>query len=267
MRIRIWLLVLCSLQLPSLSAALEASIVTRADTGSVEGILYEHSRFSQGGERRVFVLLPPSYEAAPQRLYPVLYALDGRRLFDVKEAARGDEWTLDEILVRRPEGVPEMLVVSIESGPDAVLDHAPPGSTPRAQGDKLLQFLTDQVQPFVAGTYRIRRERQSTLLLGTGDSALFALYAAWRRADLFAGAIALECPDVDARSMEWLHEASPVSRPWIWFEQLSSDKARPSSADFLAGLKQEADVQVLVTGSASSRTSRLLAALRGCPLR
>jgi hypothetical protein len=242
------------------------NVVSERDTTHVDGVLDVHRGFADpsGVERALLVLLPPSYREGSTREYPVLYALDGRLLFEASRAT-GDEWTLDEILARHPAGVPEVLVVSLDSGREARRDHAPPGSIPEARGDELLRFLTDVAQPFVAGTYRIRPEREATFLLGTGDSALFALYAAWRRSDRFAGAIALECPDVDAHSMEWMHESVPAQRPWIWFEQVSTDKPRPSGADFLALLKQHADVQHLVTGSGSSRTSRLLAALRGCP--
>lgn len=272
MRASNWILCGCSLLFPRLCPAAPPvglsepfhSVITLRDSARVEGILFEHRGFSEG--RSLLVLLPPSYESSPERRYPVLYAFGGRLLFD-DAGTEGMEWTLDEILARRPEGVPEVLVVGIESGAQALQEHAPPGSMPEARGEELLHFLTDEVQPFVAGTYRIRRERGAAFLLGTGDTALFSLYAACFRADLFAGAIALECPDVDARSMEWMREATPSWRPWIWFEQAASDKARPSNANFLAALQRRADVQVVLTGSGSSRTSRLLAALRACPWR
>jgi enterochelin esterase-like enzyme len=243
-------------------------VVTQRDSGRVDGVLYVHSGFegSSGAERRVFVLLPPSYAASTRREYPVLYALGGRILFDSSQSA-GDEWTLDEILARRPAGVPELLVVSIDPGRESVLEQAPPGSRDAARGDDLLRFLTEQVQPFVAGSYRVRREREAAFLLGMGDGALFVLYAAWERPDRFAGAMALECPDVDGPSMEWIRGRVPEERPWIWFEQAASDKARPSNADFLAALRRSGDVQHLVTTSGSNRTARLLAALRACPWR
>ena len=239
-------------------------VSTKAYTGSVDGTLVVHEGFAAGKAkaRRLFVLLPPTYAAQPERRYPVLYALDAQDLFDGALASGGEEWTLDEILARRPEGLREMLVVGMAAGPDAVHEHAPPGSEAEARGDALLALLTDEVRPFIESTYRVLAERESRLLLGLGGSALFALYGAWQRADLFAGAIALDCPDVDAQSAAWSATPPRGGRPWLWFEQRASEKPRASSTGFVAALQAHADVQVVVTGPESNRTLRLLSALR-----
>ena len=155
-----------------------------------------------------------------------------------------------------------MLVVGIASSTDAVLEHAPPGSTPQARGDILLALLTDEIRPFIESTYRVFDEREGKLVLGLGGSALFAMYAAWQRADLFAGAIALDCPDVDSQSAAWSATPPRGGRPWLWFEQRASEKPRASSTGFVAALQAHADVQVVVTGPESNRTLRLLSALR-----
>jgi len=244
--------------------AAPGDVSTKAYTGSVDGTLVVHEGFAAGKAkaRRLFVLLPPTYAAQPERRYPVLYALDAQDLFDGALASGGEEWTLDEILARRPEGLREMLVVGIAAGPDAVHEHAPPGSEAEARGDALLALLTDEVRPFIESTYRVLAERESRLLLGLGGSALFALYGAWQRADLFAGAIALDCPDVDAQSAAWSATPPRGGRPWLWFEQRASEKPRASSTGFVAALQAHADVQVVVTGPESNRTLRLLSALR-----
>ncbi len=259
-----------AIALASTSAAAPAKPVepggvrTEAYAGSVDGTLIVHEGFASGKAkpRRVFVLLPPTYAEQPDRHYPALYSLDAQDLFDGALASGGEEWTLDEILARRPAGVPEMLVVGIAASADAVHEHAPPGSEPHARGDSLLAVLTDEIRPFIESTYRVRAERESRLLLGLGGSALFALYAAWQRADLFAGAIAVDCPDVDSQSAAWSATPPRGGRPWLWFEQRASEKPRASSTSFVAALQAHADVQVVVTGPENNRTLRLLSALR-----
>jgi len=136
----------------------------------------------------------------------------------------------------------------------------PPGAMAEARGDSMLAFLVESVLPFVAAHYRVLPGRDHVLMLGVGNSALFAAYAAWRRADVFAGAIALGCPDVDAAAMAWT-APPPSNRPWIWLEQRAAEAPRPSSTDLVAALARHADVQLVVSGPESSRTQRLLAAL------
>lgn len=228
----------------------------------VEGTLIVHENWAGARPvRRLFVLLPPGYATETARRYPVLCGLDGRDLFDPALAAGGEEWTLDEILARRPAGVLQTLVVGVEMGGDATRALAPPGAMAAGGGDSTLAFLVEAVLPFVEANYRVLPGRAHVLVLGVGNGALFATFAAWRRADVFAGAIALGCPDVDAAAMAWTATPPPSDRPWIWLEQRAAEAPRPSSTDLVAALARHADVQLVVSGPESSRTQRLLAAL------
>ena len=234
---------------------------TTTYSGDVELKVIVHEWRTAGVRRRVFVLLPPDYTESGTRRYPVLYALDGQDLFDAALAAGKEEWTLDEILARQPEGLQEMLVVAVETAGD-VHELSPPGAEAQAHGDSLLDFLVDTVRPFVESTYPVRTGRGNATLLGLGRSALFATWAAWVRADLFGGAIALDCPDLDATSVAWTAAPPRGGRPWFWYEQRATEKARPSSTDVIAALSRQAEVQVVVAGTQSNRTLRLLTALR-----
>jgi enterochelin esterase-like enzyme len=245
------------------AAAAAARVPATPPTPTVEGTLIVHADWA--GARpveRLFVLLPPSYADETTRRYPVLCALDGRDLFDPALAAGGEEWTLDEILARRPAGVLQTLVVGVELGADATRAVAPPGALPDARGDSTLAFLVGAVLPFVAANYRVLPGRDHVIVLGVGNSAPFAAYAAWRRPDVFAGAIALGSPDIDAAAMAWTATPLPGrNRPWIWLEQRAAETPRPSSTDLVAALARHADVQLVVSGPDASRTQRLLAAL------
>src|ERR1700744_1269361 len=50
-----------------------------------------------GRERTLRLYLPPSYESAPDRRYPVIYMHDGQNLFDDATSYAG-EWGVDETM-------------------------------------------------------------------------------------------------------------------------------------------------------------------------
>jgi hypothetical protein len=158
--------------------------------------------------------------------------------------------------------LPPALVVGVEAAPHALVEYAPPGSRSDAQGDVYRRFLERQVKPFVEARYRVRTDPQSTLLLGEGAGALFALYAAWSAPQVFGAAVALDVPDLDARATAWCAGEPPKVRPRLWFEQRAGEAARPSATSFLAALQRGADVQVVMAGRSSNRIQRLAAALR-----
>jgi len=234
----------------------------------VLGTLVDASLVSKklGGKRKIDVLLPPDYEGNASARYAVLYALDGQNLFTDSLAAGGEEWALDELLARRPTDVQPLLVVGIRSGPDALHENAPPGSVDGARGDASVDFLVNELKPAIDARFRTRPERETTYLMGQGGSAVLAVYAAWRRADVFRGAIALEFPDVDPVTTSWTAELPPDATPWIWFEQTSASRPRPSTTALIADLRKAAQVQVLVSGTSTPRPARLLAALRALPI-
>jgi enterochelin esterase-like enzyme len=239
----------------------------RAHALDVEGTVVEHAGFVSevlGDTLELHVYLPPSYGALSSRRYPVLYALDGQNLFDDALAAGGEEWTLDEILELEPAGIPELLVVGVIAGANAVRDLTPPGSAPGARGDLYLDFLTEELMPFIDEGYRTRGD---AMIMGHARSAVLAIYASWRRPDLFEAALALDVPDVDATTTAWTETRPEGGRPWIWLEQSAAEKARPSTTELLANLQQHADVRFIVSGAQASRSARIVAALRAAPLR
>src|SRR5690349_7188104 len=51
-----------------------------------------------GRERTLRLYLPPSYDSAPSRRYPVIYMHDAQNLFDEATSSFGVEWGVDETL-------------------------------------------------------------------------------------------------------------------------------------------------------------------------
>ncbi len=166
-----------------------------------------------------------------------------------------------------PEGVPEMIVVGVSAGTHAVREFSPPGSTPEARGAEYVDFLTRELKPFIDTRYRTKPGPSSTCIVGQGQSAVLALYAAWTHGDTFAGAIALDFPDVDMQMLSWIQEAPASGRPWVWLEQTWSERARRSTTGITAALQRHSDTQVAVTSAEMHRSARVLAALRAMPVR
>lgn len=239
-----------------------AAVEPPAKPSTVVGRLDAHAGIASTeiGARRVWVLLPPGYDA--ERRYPVVYAQDGQDLFDAALAAGGEEWALDELLAARPPGIPELLVVGIEAAPEAMRDYSPPGSMDGARGEEYVRFVAEVVKPFVDGKYATRSGPESTFTLGCGAGAVIALYAAWTRPETFGGAMALELPDLDRASLAWLDKRPAVGRPRLWIEQPVGDAARPSATAMLEALRAGAEVHYILGTRVSSRVTLAAAGLR-----
>lgn len=149
------------------------------------------------GGRRVWVWLPPGYDAEPDRRYPVLYVLDGQNAFDASLSFAG-EWEIDESLARLVAAgeVEPLVVVAVANGGTLRTDEytpwpgpdpaAPPGAR-QAGGHAAahLGAIASVLVPAVAATYRTLPGPEHTGLCGSSFGGLMALYAAWARPDVF----------------------------------------------------------------------------------
>lgn len=151
--------------------------------------------------RRVTVWLPPGYDAGREAA-GVLYMHDGQNLFDKANAPFG-EWGVDEVLsdLIARDAVPQTLVVGvwntskryIEYGPAALMEAVPEPtrSALRAQAkgplesDAYLQFLVEELKPFIDRTYRTRPGREHTSLMGSSMGGLISLYAGLTYPEVF----------------------------------------------------------------------------------
>lgn len=142
-----------------------------------------------GGERRLWVYLPPGY-ATTERRYPVLYMHDGQNLFDVSTSFAG-EWEVDEsldALVRegRLEG---LIVVGIDNAGDARLDEYSPWRDRQlgkgGRGNLYASFLVRTLKPFVDRNWRTLPDREHTGIAGSSMGGLISLYAGLRYPEVF----------------------------------------------------------------------------------
>ena len=144
-----------------------------------------------GRERTLRLYLPPSYDSAPARRYPVIYMHDAQNLFDDATAYAG-EWGVDETLdaFARTRGF-EAIVVGIDNGEAERLHELSPWTNPKygpAQGQQYMAFVVDTVKPFIDARYRTQPGRESTAIVGSSMGGLISHYALLRYPQVFGKA-------------------------------------------------------------------------------
>ena len=144
-----------------------------------------------GRERTLRLYLPPSYDSAPDKRYPVIYMHDGQNLFDDATAYAG-EWGVDETMdaFARTRGF-EAIVVGIDNGGEERLRELSPWTNPKygtAQGEQYMAFVVDVVKPFMDTHYRTRPDPADTAIAGSSMGGLISHYALLRYPQVFGKA-------------------------------------------------------------------------------
>jgi predicted alpha/beta superfamily hydrolase len=143
--------------------------------------------------RDIYVYLPPSYDSAPDRRYPVIYMQDGQNLFD-EAMAFGAEWQVDEQMERLSALGLEALVIGIPNVGSARLDEYSPYVDATHGGgaaNQYLDFITHTLKPVVDREFRTLPSREFTGIAGSSMGALLSLYAFFTRAEVFGFAGAM----------------------------------------------------------------------------
>jgi enterochelin esterase-like enzyme len=173
-----------------------------------------------GNERNLRVWLPPGYHdpANTQTTYSVLYMFDGTWLFDHCTApGTQGEWKVDETLTDliAHHQVEPIIVVGIDSNEHRDSELAPFGNPlfygrPKVfQGSHVPEFLTDEVLPYVAFHYRVKKGREHTGVGGASLGGVAALTALLKRPDVF-GIGLLESTSMQYGNGDLLRETMPV---------------------------------------------------------
>jgi predicted alpha/beta superfamily hydrolase len=134
-------------------------------------------------KRTINVYLPPSYEAESQRQFPVIYLLDG----GVDEDYVHQVGIVQFMAMYRL--MPESIVIGI-ANTDRKRDMTHPSNDPEEKTNlptsggsaNFIQFLGDEVQPFVKQNFRAAGERT---LVGQSFGGLLATEVLLKRPELF----------------------------------------------------------------------------------
>lgn len=148
-----------------------------------------------GNSRDLTIYLPPSYHENTAKYYPVLYMHDGQNLFDASSAFGGTEWEVDETideLVRQGD-MREVVVVGIDNNADRISEYTPMPDPDYGggNGDAYLDFVQDEVMPYIESSYRVLTGRENTYIGGSSLGGLISFYAAWTRSETFGHAVCM----------------------------------------------------------------------------
>jgi predicted alpha/beta superfamily hydrolase len=183
---------------------------------------YESMPSRHVAPRNLDVWLPPGYEADGGRRYPVLYMHDGQNLFDPATSYGGVDWGVDETMTRLIEAgeIRPAIIVGIWNTPRRRQEYMPqravrgrvdfnvPGSDDSAaediSSDQYLEFMVEELKPFIDAGYRTLPGRSDTLVMGSSMGGLISQYAMSRYPDVYGGAgcISTHWPAGDGIALE-----------------------------------------------------------------
>ncbi|HEU0310026.1 MAG TPA: alpha/beta hydrolase-fold protein [Sphingomicrobium sp.] len=163
------------------------------------------------GPMSVWVWLPPEYDLATGKRFPVLYMHDGQNLFDRKMTGYNQEWQMDEAIPRmvRQGDLRSWIVVGVQSPkaryhglfPEKLLPLLSPEFRQRVEslespvgpftGDAYLKFMVDTVKPRVDRQFRTLKGPGDTAVMGSSMGGLMAFYALAEYPHVFGQAAAV----------------------------------------------------------------------------
>jgi predicted alpha/beta superfamily hydrolase len=172
--------------------------------------------------RIVRVYLPPSYDTAAEKRYPVIYMHDGQNLFDDATSYVG-EWGVDETMdaLAKETGF-EAIVVGIDHGAEKRINELGPWTNERfgkSEGEPYMKFVVDVVKPYVDTHYRSKPGREDTAVMGSSMGGLMSHYAILKYPAVFSKAGVLSPaywvnPEITAYTRE--HPASSDARIYLY---------------------------------------------------
>lgn len=196
---------------------------------TLTGEFRTHAKFRSkflAPERDILVYLPPGYDNAGGRRYPVLYMHDGQNLFDgATSFIPGMEWRVDETaqsLITSGAIEPVIIVGIYNAGKDRIEEYTPTRDARRSAGgmaDVYGRMLVEELKPFIDRQYRTKRAGADTGLGGSSLGGLVTLYLGLKYPAVF-GKLAVVSPSVwwderkivrDVQSLK----SKPRTRIWL----------------------------------------------------
>jgi len=179
------------------------------EKATVTGAVKYHPGFRSralGNKRTLAVWLPPSYDRAGARRYPVIYMHDGQNLFDKATAFIGEEWGVDEAaaaLAAQP--ALEAIIVGVYNTGERLAEYTPFRDAERGggKGRDYARFLVKEVKPFIDASYRTLSDRRHTTVAGSSLGGLISLYLLLEYPEVFSAAGVL------SPSLYWAGRALP----------------------------------------------------------
>jgi predicted alpha/beta superfamily hydrolase len=183
----------------------------KVSSGSIQRFEKFNSKFVD--TRIVDVWLPEGYSL--NKKYAVLYMQDGNALFDSTIMWNHQEWCVDEMVSKlmNENKIKDIIVVGIwNNGTKRHPEYFPQNpfetlteseqefitrqlqqkgritTTFQPISDNYLQFLIQELKPFIDSAFSTKKDRKNTFIAGSSMGALISLYALCEYRDIFGGA-------------------------------------------------------------------------------
>ncbi|HEX8701154.1 MAG TPA: alpha/beta hydrolase-fold protein [Myxococcaceae bacterium] len=141
-------------------------------------------------DRRLIVWMPPGYDPAGTRRYPVLYMHDGQSIMNTKTAAFGIEWQVDETaqsLIQAGQMEP-IIIVGVYNTDDRIPEYTPV-ATAQYGGGKANDYgrlLVEVIKPLIDDKYLTKPGAEFTGVAGSSLGGLVSMYFGITRSDTFS---------------------------------------------------------------------------------
>jgi predicted alpha/beta superfamily hydrolase len=163
---------------------------TSTATDNVEVLSQEFEMPGLDRLRKIRVYLPPNYSSS-EKSFPVLYMHDGQNLFDDKTSYVG-EWGVDEALNQlHNQNKLSLIVVGVDNGQAQRMNELSPWQNNKygvAEGEQYMQFIVEQVKPYIDSHYRTIADQQNTAIMGSSMGGLISHYAILKYPNTFSKA-------------------------------------------------------------------------------
>lgn len=173
-----------SLAIAAFAAAIAAPALARTEKLTVHSPAIEGNLEGNTPDRTVYVILPPSYDAAKKRHYPVVYFLHGYN-------STADDYMrrlqVDEVLKAAGEGSQEMIVVV----PDSMTKWGGSMYSNSPTVGNFEEFITTDLVGYVDGHYRTIANRYARGLAGHSMGGYGTLKLGMKRPDVFGALYAM----------------------------------------------------------------------------
>lgn len=202
---------------------------------------YHHNFHSQylPDDRHVIVYLPPDYDSAPGRHYPVLYLHDGQNVFDSATAFGGSEWRADEtaqVLIHEGAIRPLIMVGIYNTGTSRIHEYTPtcgPFGTSDGKGSLYGCMILEELMPFIESRYRVLTGPSNTGMAGSSLGGLVTLYIGLSHPDVF-GRLGVLSPSIwwdHGVILQIVQDLAPRlakhPKAKIWLDMGTEEGARP----------------------------------------
>ena len=178
--------------------------------------------------RDIIVYLPPKYDEASDRSYPVLLMHDGQNLFDGRTSfVPGRTWQVGEHAdqaIAAGEIEPLVIVGIYNTGDRRLAEYSPDRNVQMGGGEAEAygNLITRELLPWIRERYRVREGRESTGMAGSSLGGLVTLFLGLRHAQLF-GRLGALSPSVwwNRKSiLGFVNEYAPQvwERPRVWLD-------------------------------------------------